>query len=127
MFTRTLHWFLSWARLIQPIPPHPISLGSILTLSSHPHESLPSGLHHGFPIKILYAFLFKSCNQHCSSDIFKSRSQMTKVPTAQAFNPAFFNKECWKHVQISRGQLINDVAHLLQEFSYQSQKQTSWL
>jgi hypothetical protein len=32
MFTRALHWSLSWARSIQSIPSHPISLRSILTL-----------------------------------------------------------------------------------------------
>jgi hypothetical protein len=35
VFTRALHWSLSWARSIQSIPPHPISLRSILILSSH--------------------------------------------------------------------------------------------
>jgi hypothetical protein len=35
VFTRTLHWSLSWARLIQSIPPHPVSLRYILTLSTH--------------------------------------------------------------------------------------------
>jgi hypothetical protein len=35
MFTRALHWSLSWARSIQSIPSHPISLRSILILSTH--------------------------------------------------------------------------------------------
>jgi hypothetical protein len=35
VFIRTLHRSLPWARLIQSIPPHPISLRSILLLSSH--------------------------------------------------------------------------------------------
>jgi hypothetical protein len=35
MFTRALHWFLSWARWILSIPPHPISLRFSLILSSH--------------------------------------------------------------------------------------------
>jgi hypothetical protein len=34
-FTRALHWSLSWARSIQSIPSHPISLRSILILSTH--------------------------------------------------------------------------------------------
>jgi hypothetical protein len=35
VITRALHWSLSWARWIQSIPPHPISLRSILIFSSH--------------------------------------------------------------------------------------------
>jgi hypothetical protein len=32
VFTRALHWSLSWARSIQSIPSHPISLRSILII-----------------------------------------------------------------------------------------------
>jgi hypothetical protein len=61
MFTRALHWSLSWTRSIQFIPPHPISLKSILILSSHLRLHLPIGFFHsGFPANILYAFLFSS-------------------------------------------------------------------
>jgi hypothetical protein len=42
MFTKSRHWSLSWARLIQSISLHPISLESILILSSHLRLSLPS-------------------------------------------------------------------------------------
>jgi hypothetical protein len=35
MFTRALHWSLSWARSIQFIPSHSVSLRSILILSTH--------------------------------------------------------------------------------------------
>jgi hypothetical protein len=35
LFTRALHWFLSWVVSIQFITPHPVSLRSILILSSH--------------------------------------------------------------------------------------------
>jgi hypothetical protein len=31
VFTRAIHWSLSWAKLIQSIPSHPISLKSVLT------------------------------------------------------------------------------------------------
>jgi hypothetical protein len=41
-FTRTLHLSLSWARPIQCTPPHPISLRSILILSTHLRLGLPS-------------------------------------------------------------------------------------
>jgi hypothetical protein len=33
VFTRVLQWSLSWARSIQSIPPHPVSLRYILILS----------------------------------------------------------------------------------------------
>jgi hypothetical protein len=36
-FTRALHWSLSWAISIQSTPSHPISLRSILILSTHLH------------------------------------------------------------------------------------------
>jgi hypothetical protein len=35
VFTTALHWSPSWARSIQSIQPHPISLRSILILSTH--------------------------------------------------------------------------------------------
>jgi hypothetical protein len=54
VFTRDLHWSLSWARSIQSIPSHPISLRSILILSTHLLLGLPSGLvPSGFPTNIL--------------------------------------------------------------------------
>jgi hypothetical protein len=56
---RALHWSLPWARLIQSIPLHPVSLRSILILSTHLYLHLPSGLFpSGFPTNILYAFVF---------------------------------------------------------------------
>jgi hypothetical protein len=58
VFTRALHWSLSWPRSIQSIPPHPISQRSILILSSHLRLGLPGGLFpFSFPTKILHAFL----------------------------------------------------------------------
>jgi hypothetical protein len=44
VFTRALHWSLFWARSIQSIPPHPISLRSTLILSTHLRLGPPSGL-----------------------------------------------------------------------------------
>jgi hypothetical protein len=59
VFTRALHWSLSWARSIQSIQSHPIFLRYILILSTYLRVGLPSGLlHSGFPTNILHAFLF---------------------------------------------------------------------
>jgi hypothetical protein len=59
VFTTSLHWSLSWAIWIQSTPSHPISLRSILILSTYLRLGLPSGLFpSGLPINILYAFLF---------------------------------------------------------------------
>jgi hypothetical protein len=50
VFTRSLHWSLSWAISIQSTPSRPISLRSILILSTHLRLGLPSGLFPpGFP------------------------------------------------------------------------------
>jgi hypothetical protein len=52
VFTRALHWSLSWASSIQSIPPHHISPRSNLILSTHLRLGLPSGLFPcGFPTK----------------------------------------------------------------------------
>jgi hypothetical protein len=59
VFTRALHWSLSWAISIQSTQSHPISLRSILILSTYLRLGLPSGLFPSdSPINILYAFLF---------------------------------------------------------------------
>jgi hypothetical protein len=44
VFTKSLHWFLSWDRSIQSIPPHPTSLAYILILYSYARLGPPGGL-----------------------------------------------------------------------------------
>jgi hypothetical protein len=65
VFTRALHWPLSWARSIQSIPSHPISLRAILILFTYLRLGLPSGLFpSGFPTNILHAFRFSTFVLH---------------------------------------------------------------
>jgi hypothetical protein len=67
MFTRALHWSLSWARSIQSIWPHPIFPKSILILSSHLYVGLPSGLFPSdFPPKsYMHSFSPNVCYMPC--------------------------------------------------------------
>jgi hypothetical protein len=66
VFTGFLHWSLSWDRRIHFIPPHSISLRSILILSPPLHLCLHSGfVPWGFPTKILHAFLFPAMRATC--------------------------------------------------------------
>jgi hypothetical protein len=70
VFTRALHWSLSWAVSILSTPSHPISRRSILMLSTHLRLDLPSGLFtYGFPTNILYAFLFTPIRAACPAHL----------------------------------------------------------
>jgi hypothetical protein len=70
MFTRALHWSLSWPRSIQSISSHPISLRPILILSTHLRLVLPSGLFPSvFPAYILHAFRFSSIRATCPTHL----------------------------------------------------------
>jgi hypothetical protein len=59
VFTIAYHWSFSWARSIQSIPPYPISVRTILILSSRLLLGRPSRLFpSGFTTNILYASVF---------------------------------------------------------------------
>ena len=65
-FTSARHLSLSWASLIQSIPPHRTSYGSILILSSHLRLGLSSGLFpSGFPTKTMYTPLLSPMHATC--------------------------------------------------------------
>jgi hypothetical protein len=56
----------------QSNPSHPISLKSILMLSTHLHLGLPSGLYpSGIPTNILHAFLFSPIRATCPAHLLQ--------------------------------------------------------
>jgi len=64
---RARHLSLSWVTCIQSTPSHPVSLTSILTLSSHLRVGLPSGLFpSGFPTTVFHTFLVCPMHATCS-------------------------------------------------------------
>jgi hypothetical protein len=74
VLTRTRHRSPQRARLIQSTHFHPVSLRSILILSSHLYLCLPSGLlPSSFPTKSLYAFLTSPIHPHTSRPSHSSR------------------------------------------------------
>jgi hypothetical protein len=96
VFTGALHWSLSWARSIQSILPHPISLRSILVLSSYLRLGLPSGLFpSGFPTNILYAFLF---SPHACCTPFLSH-----------FSSFDHSNYIWRRIQVMKFSSLNII------------------
>jgi hypothetical protein len=68
VFTRAHHRSPSWAKRIQFLTSHHISLKSILISSYNPRLRLPSGLFpSGFPTETQYAFLNSSICALCST------------------------------------------------------------
>ena len=78
-FTSARHLFPSWASSIQSIPPHPTYWRSILTLSSHLHLGLLSGLlPSGFPTKTLYTPLLSPLHATCPAHLILDFITRTK-------------------------------------------------
>jgi hypothetical protein len=66
VFTRILHWSLSWARWIQSYPVSKICFNIL----HHLCLGLPSDLFpYGFPTSILYAFLFLHVHASCPAHL----------------------------------------------------------
>jgi len=69
-FTSARHLSLSWASLIQSMPPHPTSWRSILILYYHLRLGLPSDLFpSGFPTKTLYTSLISPIHATCPAHL----------------------------------------------------------
>jgi hypothetical protein len=74
VFVRACHWFLSWSRCIQCTHSHPISLKSILIVSSQPHV---------MPSQRILPFIYSTKTIHAYEGVSKSfRTQsITKQTT----------------------------------------------
>ena len=83
-FTSASHISLSWASLIQTMPPHPTSWRFILILPSHLRLSLPSSLFPSvLPTQTIYKPLLSPIHTKCSADLillnFITRTIMGKA------------------------------------------------
>jgi hypothetical protein len=121
VFTRALHWSLSYVRWIQSIAPYSIPLRSTLTLSIHLGPGLLGGLFaSGFPTNILYAFLFTPFVLHAlpipssyhSNYVWRlARSKFYEVPHYAVFSSLlsfhlFRSKYSSQHPILKSPQLI---------------------
>jgi hypothetical protein len=108
-FTRgRRYWSLSWARRIQPTPPHPISLRSISILSFHlllgglpvcgcftkpPHTFLFSCTFY-MPCQFIPPWLIIFCDEYTLWPLYKIFSSLVLIhsPWVQIFSPALFSQ-----------------------------------
>jgi hypothetical protein len=91
VFTGALHWCLSWARSKQSIPPHPISLRSVLILSTHLRLGIPTGGKvYNFCSLIFLACLF-FCFLFGTGCIREHSSRLLRV---------FDLEECWDFIHL---------------------------
>lgn len=89
VFIGAFHWSLSWAKLIQFIESHHISLRLIFILSSNLHLGLPSGLFlSGFPTKNLFTLLFAPMHATCPAHfiLLHSENKLSMITKASVEN-----------------------------------------
>ena len=93
--TKARHLFLSWARSIQSMPPHPTTWRSILILTSHLRLCLSSGLFPSLPSPKPYMNL--SCLPYITHapPIPLPHRKRISVTNSKSFNFAQSNNCCW--------------------------------
>jgi hypothetical protein len=69
MFTIALHLSVSWARPVQSIPLHPVSLKIYFNIIRSPMSRSSYWPPPAFPTKILYAFLFSHKRSTCPAHL----------------------------------------------------------
>jgi hypothetical protein len=136
VLTRALHWSLSWARSIQSIPSHPISLRFILILFTHLLISLPSCLFpKGFPTyPIFIPVALHLCYMPCPShppwlhhyNCTWRRVQVMKLHIGILlthlfhYSNGFLKIETFVEVLFKRDRLLNEIDPQTQTTNYVS-------